>query len=164
MSGGCIGHSGGTPNYSSRVVFSSDGQTGVCVLTNLNVAASTDSLCNGIFSLTRGGNIGGISTDVWTVFDIIFSAVSAGGALMAGYTVCSKKRKALLVSGIVISLLVISTCIVMPLVFGAGLGEIMFTWAPYSFTGGLVLLAADIVIICIKLWMLRKNAHREKTS
>ena len=51
---GCIGHSGGTPNYSSRIVFCDKEGIGVCVLTNMNVAASTDSLCNGIYEVTSG--------------------------------------------------------------------------------------------------------------
>ena len=41
---GTIGHSGGTPDHSSRIVFSEENRIGVCVLTNMNVAASTDSL------------------------------------------------------------------------------------------------------------------------
>ena len=97
---GVIGHSGGTPNFSSRIVFSDEEKIGVCVLTNLNVAASTDGLCNGIYELAAGDRTGdpaaggrtgnpaaggeavdsadgrdalNFPTDVWTVFDIIFS-------------------------------------------------------------------------------------------
>ena len=158
------GHSGGTPNYSSRMVFSEEKQTGVVVLTNLNAAASTDSLCNGIFQLLSDGSEGAIAKDVWTVFDIIFSVVSAAGVILLVYAVCKGKRISLLVSMTVTAVLVISICVIMPVIFGAGLGEIMFTWAPLSFTGALILLTADILIIGIKLLLLRKNADREKTS
>ena len=160
----CIGHSGGTPNYSSRIVFSDEKQVGVCVLTNLNVAASTDSLCNLIFSDLVSGKTTDILADVWTIFDIIFTMVSVAGLLLAGFAIWTRKRIALLISGIIIALLVISILVVMPLVFGAGLKDIMFTWAPYSLIGAVVLLSADLIIIGIRFWKLRKNADREKTS
>ena len=72
--GDVIGHSGGTPNYSSRIVFSRSKGIGVCVLTNLNVASSTDSLCNNIFKELSGISNDGLACDVWTVFDIIFTS------------------------------------------------------------------------------------------
>ena len=158
------GHSGGTPNYSSRIVFSEKEQTGVCVLTSLNVAASTDSLCNGISELVSTGNESVIAKDVWTVFDIIFSVVSVTGVLLAVYSLCTGKRVALLTCGITLFILVTAVCTVMPVIFGAGLGEIVFIWAPFSFTGALVLLIADILLIAIKLLILGKNADRKKTS
>lgn len=40
-------------------------------------AASTDSLCDGILDVTRGREPQGIRTDIWTVFDIIFTIASA---------------------------------------------------------------------------------------
>ena len=159
-----IGHSGGTPNYSSRMVFDKKGRTGVLVLTNLNVAASTDSLCNGIYSYVSNGDKAGIATDVWTVFDIIFSIASVTGVLLAVAAFCIRRRKALIIMGIAISLLVISICISLPLIFGAGLGDIMFVWAPYSFAGALVLLTVDILLFGIRFWMLNKNADRKKIS
>lgn len=80
---GQIGHSGGTPNYSSRIVFSESENVGACVLTNLNVAASTDSLCNGLLDgmtevqgkTGKQGMTELIKTDVWTVFDRIFTGL-----------------------------------------------------------------------------------------
>lgn len=161
---GDIGHSGGTPNYSSRMVFSKTEKFGALVLTNLNVAASTDSLCNGLFSLVKDGMAGDIAKDVWTIFDIIFSAVSAAGILLAGYVLFARKRKALLITGIFLLLPVISVCTVMPLIFGAGLGEMMRVWAPYSFTGGLTLLVTDLIVICIRVLILGNNEDRKKTS
>ncbi|MBO4389478.1 MAG: beta-lactamase family protein [Lachnospiraceae bacterium] len=189
-----IGHSGGTPNYSSRIVFSEENEIGVCVLTNLNVAASTDGLCNGIFQIMKGFEPEEIPTDVWTVFDKIFMFVSLAGAVMIVFHLClklrvgltgsrssktegnadgdqshslaasagnsknfviSKLRLALLIAGGSISLiLLITVCIVMPLVFGAGLGEIAFTWAPVSFAGGLIFLGADVLVVIMRLLVL----------
>ncbi|MBO4680388.1 MAG: beta-lactamase family protein [Clostridiales bacterium] len=161
---GEIGHSGGTPNYSSRMVFSKTKKTGVVVLTNLNVAASTDSLCNGIFALVNGGDRAAIAKDVWTVFDIMFTAVSAAAVLVAAFAVRARKRKALLITGIFLMVIATEVCVVIPLVFGAGLGEITRVWAPYSFTGGTLLLWAAAILIFIRILLLGKNEDREKTS
>ena len=154
-----IGHSGGTPNYSSRIVFDDKKQIGVCVLTNLNVAASTDGLCNGIYSIAADEEPKAIPTDVWTVFDIIFTAVTVIGMLFIAMSVRVKRRGALIGSGCFLILLLISVCIVMPLVFGAGLGNIIFTWAPYSFAGGLLMLMAGILATAIRLWIMKKNEN-----
>ena len=154
-----IGHSGGTPNYSSRIVFSDKEGIGVCVLSNLNVAASTDSLCNGIFDICIGQSPGKLQTDVWTVFDHIFTALTVMGSLFVAMPAVVKRRGVLTGSVIFLLLLLMSVCIIMPLVFGTGLEKIMITWAPYSFTGGILMLIAGILAIAIKLWMIKKNEN-----
>lgn len=161
---GDTGHSGGTPNYSSRIVFSDTKQAGVCVLTNLNVAASTDSLCNGLFSLVSNGSKAAIQKDVWTVFDIIFTAVSAAGILLAVFIFRIRKRRALLITGIILSVLIISVLAVMSAVFGAGLKEIFCVWAPLSISGGMIMLSADLVFTGARALIVRKNEVREKTG
>ena len=152
---GTIGHSGGTPNYSSRIVFSDKRQIGVCVLTNMNVAASTDSLCDGIYTLCDGGNSGNIQMDVWTVFDMIFTFVTVVGILLIVFSICIKKRSALIVTELVLIILLIAICVMIPMIFGAELGTIIITWAPYSFIGGLLMLCAAIISIAIKLWIIK---------
>ena len=154
-----IGHSGGTPNYSSRIVFSDEKQIGVCVLTNMNVAASTDSLCNGIYATYIGQRFDKIQTDVWTVFDYIFTAVTIMGVFFVIMSFTIKHRGVLIGSEIFLVLLLVTVCIVMPLVFGAGLDKIMIIWAPNSFAGGLIMLAAGVISIAAKLWMVRKNEN-----
>ncbi len=149
---GVIGHSGGTPNYSSRIIFSDDKKVGVCVLTNLNVAASTDGLCNGIYSMVTTGDSDAIPADVWTVFDIIFTCITLAGIIILIAVLRMKRRSVLIVTGAVTALLVLAICIVMPLVFGAGLFEILFTWGPYSMTGGLMMLFAVFAAACIKVF------------
>ena len=61
-------------------------------------------------------------------------------------------------------LLLVSVCFVMPVIFGCGLFEIMGTWAPYGFAGGLLVLAFNVIVIVIRLWMMRKNENRKKTN
>ncbi len=168
---GTTGHSAGTPNYSSRIVFSEENRIGVCVLTNMNVAASTDSLCNGIYASCGGDDTIRISSDVWTVFDLIFTAVTITWVLLIIIMLFVKRRGTLLVAGILSVTVLISICIVMPLVFKAGLKDIAFVWAPYSFTGGLIILTAAVITIAIRLWKsvrrsdktmeIRKNENRD---
>lgn len=157
--GGIIGHSGGTPNYSSRIVFDDSTGKGVCVLTNLNVAASTDGLCNGIFNIISGKEFQDIPTDVWTVFDIIFTIVSGAGILMTLLSLLMKKRLPVIISGIVVLLLIVSLCIVLPIVFGAGLAGILFTWAPYSLAGSMLILVIHEIVAVIKLRKMRLNEN-----
>ncbi len=169
---GCIGHSGGTPNYSSRIVFSEDDKVGVCVLTNLNVAASTDGLCNGIFEMVVNGALEdpgsaermSVPTDVWTVFDIIFSCVTAAGVILIVTAAIIRKRSVIIVLGITAAVLVILICTIMPLVFGAGLKEILFTWAPYSMTGGIIALILSVIAACVKFWKLRNRNNEDRTK
>lgn len=191
--GEAMGHSGGTPNYSSRIIFSQNKNIGVCVLTNLNVAASTDSLCdeiyayimnskgaehrtgrnteheigNGTDKVTENGSnkeLGseggseiksGIVTDVWTVFDIVFTGVFITGIVILIGILIVKHRGILIVSGVVLATIIIVLCIVMPTIFGAGLYDILCIWAPYSMMCGMGILAADIVAIRVRLLRLK---------
>ena len=162
--GDTIGHSGGTPNYSSRMVFSRSEGIGVCVLTDLNVAATTDSLCNNIFAELTGKAHGKLVCDVWTVFDIIFSSVTAIGAALLVLVLISKKKGFLAGTGIALVVLVLLIVILFPVIFGAGLKEIAFTWAPWSFAGGLTVLAADMFLATGRYFWVRKNARRAKTG
>ena len=54
-------------------------------------------------------------------------------------------------------ILLILICTVMPAVFGAGLRDIMFVWAPLSFAGGIFALAIDLIVTVIRLWMMRND-------
>jgi CubicO group peptidase (beta-lactamase class C family) len=153
-----IGHSGGTPNYSSRIVYSDKEDIGICVLTNMNVAASTDGLCNGIYLMAAGGKADKLPMDVWTVFDLIFSAVSVVGILMMVLMLKTKKHGVIIGIGMTALILLIAVCTVMPAVFGAGLKEILFTWAPYSFAGGLLILAVNVLAAILTTRRI-KNKH-----
>lgn len=162
--GDVIGHSGGTPNYSSRIVFSRSLKKGVCVLTDLNVAATTDSLCNSIFDELTGKSGNGLVCDVWTVFDIIFTSVSVIGVALLILVFFMKKKGILIGSGIGLSVLLLLVLIILPLVFGAGIKDIAFVWAPWSFAAGLVILVADILAILLRLVAVKRNEGRTKTG
>ena len=162
--GDTVGHSGGTPNYSSRIVFSRSLKKGVCVLTDLNVAATTDSLCNSIFDELTGKSGNGLVCDVWTVFDIIFTSVSVIGAALLVLIFFMKKRGFLIGSGLFLMVLLILTVTILPAVFGAGLKDIAFVWAPWSFAAGLIILASDIIAILLRLVAVKRNEGRTKTG
>ena len=159
-----IGHSGGTPNYSSRMIFSKNQGIGVCVLTNLNVAASTDSLCNNIFAELTGSSHGKLSCDVWTVFDIIFTSVSAAGIAFILLIPFLKKKGFLIAAGIVNTLLIALILILFPIIFGAGLKDIALFWAPWSFSAGLLILATGVVCIAARYGVVKVNEGRKKTG
>ena len=159
-----IGHSGGTPNYSSRMVFSRSRGIGVCVLTNLNVAATTDSLCNSVFAEVSGMRSEGLICDVWTVFDIIFTSVSVLGALVLVVALCIKKKGLLIFLGSLFLIAEVLILILFPLIFGAGIKDIALTWAPWSFLVGILIMAADVLIIGIKLIVVKVNEGRAKTG
>ena len=159
-----IGHSGGTPNYSSRMVFSRSRGIGVCVLTNLNVASTTDSLCNSIFAEVSGMRSEGLICDVWTVFDIIFTSVSVLGAAAFIFALCIKKKGILIASGSVFLIAGILILILFPMIFGAGIKDIALIWAPWSFLAGILIMAADVLIIGMKLVVVKVNEGRAKTG
>ena len=159
-----IGHSGGTPNYSSRMVFSRSRGIGVCVLANLNVASTTDSLCNSVFAEISGMRSEGLICDVWTVFDIIFTSVSVLGLVVLIFALSMKKKGLLIVLGSLFLLAEILILVLFPLIFGAGIKAIALTWAPWSFLAGILILAADVVIIGIKLVVVKVNEGRAKTG
>ena len=161
---GVIGHSGGTPNYSSRIVFSRSKNIGVCVLTNMNVASTTDSLCNSIFAETAGMPVQGLICDVWTVFDIIFTSVSLFGVAVMVIILCIKKKGILIALGAVLVFAEVMILILFPMIFGAGIKTIALTWAPWSFLSGLLIVAADALCIVIKLFVVKVNEGRTKTG
>ena len=157
-----IGHSGGTPNYSSRVVFDDNKQIGVCVLSNLNVAASTESLCNSIFDTVSGKTPAGLSNDIWTVFDKIFASVTAILLLLLVVVIVLKKKVVLITFDVIMIVLLAMILILFPIIFGAGMKAIVFTWAPWSLAGGLIILSLDIIVTTIRILMVKKYADHNK--
>lgn len=175
FSNGEIGHSGGTPNYSSRIVYSDKEKTAVCVLTNLNVASSSDSLCNTIFEVIKENNTQNlkvsssekkekIAQDVWTVFDIVFSIITINGIIILLLALIIKHSKILIGLDSVLSLFLVLILILFPIIFGAGLKEILFIWAPISMVGGLAVMVLDILLITFKFLMVKKHARDYKAG
>ncbi len=164
FSGRTIGHSGGTPNYSSRIVFSEEEDIGVCVLTNLNVAATTDSLCNNVFSIVKGKEAEALAGDVWTVFDVIFTIVTIAGIALAAVLLQVRKKTVILIAGSTALILTVLIPVLFPVIFKATLRQILFTWAPWSLTGGLTVLFGDSVLAVTKLIKGKLYANRNKTG
>ena len=54
--------------------------------------------------------------------------------------------------------------ILFPLIFGAGIKDISLIWAPWSFLAGILIMAADVLIIGIKLIVVKVNEGRAKTG
>ena len=154
---GCIGHSGGTPNFSSRIVFWEEKNIGVCVLTNLNVAASTDSLCNGILDMMTKGVARKLQSDVWTIFDKIFSALCLLGLCLFLICIRTRKRGILIMVGLGCAVAAVTLAIVNVLIFSAGLVTILFTWAPWSLAVFFGILTA-VILTCAVRW----HGMREK--
>lgn len=161
---GVTGHSGGTLNYSSRIVFSEKDKVGVCALTNLNVAASVDSLCNGLLEMLRGGEKGAIASDVWTIFDQVFSALCVAGVFAFLVCIRSKKRGMLMAVGGGMLVLTIVMVITFPLIFGAGLLDILLIWAPFSMATFFGVTLLCVIMAGIKIWIGRRYEDHKKTS
>lgn len=157
---GVIGHSGGTANFSSRIVFSEKDHAGACVLTNINAAASTDSLCDGILDVTRGREPQGIRTDIWTVFDITFTIASAVCAVLITATALSGRTFAA-VTGASAAVLFAAVMIVFPAVFGASMTDIVFVWAPWSVGGCLLMMIGAFIAAEIRIWGLRYGYNKK---
>lgn len=160
-----IGHSGGTPNYSSRMIFSKEKDIAVCVLANMNAAASIDRLCDGIFAITCGQEKQSFVSDIWRIFDIIFSWISfVGIALLIIAILFIKNSKLLLFFDITVLVLLVCQIIIIPLVFQSGWKDIALVWAPWSVLGGLITQLIDIIAFSIMAIMRRKNEKSAKIA
>lgn len=155
MEDGSIAHSGGTPNYSSRIIYNKNKQTGVCVLANMNAAATVDSLCN---SLQNGSN-SCIHYDVWRIIDFVFTGFSALTLLLVVLMLLIQKKHRVLhiVFSVIITILAITALFIFPLIFSTPLFTILHTWAPYSMSVGIILL---IVLACMAWVAVYKNARK----
>lgn len=162
---GVIGHSGGTANYSSRMVFSPERNTGVCVLTNLNVAASTNRLCNDILAITSGEEPAGFSYDVWMIFDHVFSVITLIGSILLVVIVTKlNKIRAMIVCDVAGVVLLTGIFVVMPVIFQSGWSTLLVIWAPWSMLGGITVLLLDVTILSIKIWGWKKRENHNKKS
>lgn len=139
---GALGHSGGTPNYSSRIVFDAEKQVGVCVLANVNAAGSVDWLCDSIFLIKTGNEATPFATDIWRIMDVIFTEVTIVCLILLIFLLRHKKLKKTvrMITAITLIVLTLTVLIVFPLIFQAGWWTILTIWAPFSMTGGVLLL------------------------
>ena len=86
------------------------------------------------------------------------------GILLFAVILVVKKRAVLIVIDVILLILLVLVLILFPIIFGAGLKEILFIWAPWSLAGGLLIIAGDIVGAAIKLLMGLRHADYNKTD
>ncbi len=151
-----IYHSGGTPNYSSYVIFDKETDTGVCILTNINLSASTEYLARSIFNMLTNRKSVSYSSDVWTVFNKVFSVVSVVSVivilLFLFMLLFNKFKKVNYVFFIILAsicvILTITMLILMPIILASSWNTIA-VWAPPSLIIGIILFSIMTVLIVI---------------
>lgn len=158
-------HSGGTVNYSTNISMRMDSKIASCVLTNLNASANTNNVASNVLNIIDGKSILPYQTDIWMVFDVIFSSITIVGGIaiimilfllvINIYHIKSGKKektkfaaKSLLkaIPALLLSILTISVVIIVPLIFGStwvGLG----LWAPSSLIWGLSILVVNTILL-----------------
>lgn len=135
-----IGHSGGTANYSSKMVFSKEKGIAVCVLANMNAAASVDRLCDDIYAISIGQEKQGFVSDIWRIFDLIYSWISLAGLILIIVAfLFIKKAGVLLIIDITAFSLLICQMVIIPSIFQSSWKDIALVWAPWSLLGGLII-------------------------
>lgn len=73
---GIVYHSGGTPNYSAKVLMKPEEGIAVCVLTNINASANTDAIADGILNILTGKPVPPFHADFWVMIDRIFTFIT----------------------------------------------------------------------------------------
>ena len=98
------------------------------------------------------------------MFDIIFTSVSVLGIVVLILALSMKKKGLLIACGSFFTLAEILILVLFPIIFGAGIKDIALIWAPWSFLAGILIMAADVLIIGIKLIVVKVNEGRAKTG
>lgn len=80
---GVMQHSGGTPNYSSKLSISASGTSAVAVLTNTNATVNTLAMADNILRLVEGNPVMPTGADIWTIIDTIFTVVTIVGGILS---------------------------------------------------------------------------------
>ena len=75
-----------------------------------------------------------------------------------------KKKGILIALGSLFLIAGILILILFPMIFGAGIKDIALIWAPWSFLAGILIMAADVLIIGMKLVVVKVNEGRAKTG
>ena len=156
---GEIYHSGGTPNYSSKIIIRPVENSGLCVLTNMNASSNTINIARNILNILDGKPQAAYQPDIWRIFDTIFSTITlvsitaliliiisilrtirrTGKIKLPEKMLTRNRIPAFIIPG-VLMLLTIITIIIMPITFNSSwLG--LLPWAPTSLVMGIVFFA-----------------------
>lgn len=168
---GLVYHSGGTANYSSKVIMKPEQGLGVCVLTNINASANTNAIVDNILNILEGYPVSPYTADIWTVVDTIFSLITGFSVLVCLFCIVMLIRfgikhvrkgkiriKPLLyfIASVVLLIIVATIVLVFPMVFQSGWLSLV-KWAPISLvTGTSGLLAAALLLLVVGI-----NARRQ---
>jgi CubicO group peptidase (beta-lactamase class C family) len=157
---GAIYHSGGTPNYSANVEIRPAANSAVCVLTNMNASANTNHIAANILDVLEGKPASAYQTDIWYIFDMVFSLITAAsiiGFIIYTFVIlriirqtrkgkCIKKdftRKDLkcFIFPSILALFSVLIAVIPPLIFGSPWTTIR-KWSPVSLSLGIASLIA----------------------
>lgn len=177
---GIIYHSGGTPNYSTKIAMKFSDGIGVCVLTNLNASANTNYLADNILLMIEGKETTPYQHDIWFIIDAVFSTITFICALLiclliARLIVISRQIKnndrkkttinrKRFIGNIISGLLLIITAaviIVLPTIFKSD-WLAMWLWAPVSLYSGIFMLSVFSLLLLITTLIISK--YPNKTS
>lgn len=164
---GVIYHSGGTPNYSTKIAMKFSDGIGVCVLTNLNASANTNYLADNILLMLEDKETTSYQHDIWFIIDTIFSMITFICTLLTcflivGLIVISRQIKnndrkktpinrKRLIWNIIPGLLLIITAaviVVLPIIFKSD-WLAMWLWAPVSLYYGIFMLSVFSLLLFI---------------
>ena len=90
--------------------------------------------------------------------------MTAAGLILLMWAVLSRKRPLLITTDAILAILLAAVLVFFPLIFGAGIRDILLIWAPWSLTGGLSVITFDIIVITIKLFWGNNHEHNNKTG
>jgi len=153
---GLLYHSGGTPNYSSKLLIRPDTETAICILTNMNASSNTIGTANSILNILDGKQPGAYSPDIWRIFDNIFSIITIVSITATLFILAviirikgqakrlERQRNRLSYKNIpaffipsVLILLTVVTLIIIPITFRSSWSGLLI-WSPTSLTWGIV--------------------------
>ena len=161
---GGIYHSGGTPNYSANVEIRTQSNIAVCILTNMNASANTNSIAANILNILEGKSTTPYQADVWSIFDLIFSSITIIGAVGIFVLILitlrlvrqirrvqrekvkvTRKRLLPFIPSSILTLFTILAAVIIPIVFESSWVDLVL-WSPLSLLSGMISLI--VLSIC----------------
>lgn len=167
---GKVYHSGGTPNYSSRLVLDMENKHGACVLTNMNASANTDDMANNMILLLQKNTEMSYRQDIWTIMDGIYSVVTAACLIFTALVLFimgknrqQKKRPSKLWYALHATALVLATASIsaLPAIFDSP-WQVIVVWAPPSIAIAIVALILSALVSFLSVYNRRRGKLEAK--
>lgn len=160
---GRVYHSGGTQNYSSRLVLDPINRNATCVLTNMNASANTDDMADNMILLRQGTTDMTYRQDIWTVMDTTFSLITAACLLLLIACILlliknrhlqkNLRKQWYLFPGIAL-ILAAASIFALPAIF-ASPWSVIVHWAPISVVVGIIALVVFVMISSFSIKKMR---------